>query len=294
MIKVVEEFHTTDGIGAMLWKKIYAMCYAYKYNLLFKDKPFNWFLIHPSDNAEDERVYYDILYKFNHLLYNPWKEINFKMFEWELCKEVGEGADPPGFANHFDFLLEAPVFNKTPQDNSNNIVIHLRRGNAVHKNPRHTPEAVYVNILNQIDYIAKQQQIINPRVILLTDAPDLDTSYMPSRNDIKQYNMWHQPWLDQNEKGEWPLISVDWKTIVDAYPSIIIENKMSTYDSFMLMLNAKLLIPAYSAFSQSAGLLTHNKVLAWPDKEGMDNQMNLFKNNVGKINEAGDIIIKNN
>ena len=57
---VVEEFHTTDGIGAMLWKKIYAMCYAYKYNLLFKDKPFNWFLIHPSDNAEDERVYYDI------------------------------------------------------------------------------------------------------------------------------------------------------------------------------------------------------------------------------------------
>ena len=38
MIKIVEEFQTTDGIGAMLWKKIYAMSYAYQHKMLFKDK----------------------------------------------------------------------------------------------------------------------------------------------------------------------------------------------------------------------------------------------------------------
>ena len=69
-------------------------------------------------------------------------------------------------------------------------------------------------------------------------------------------------------------------------------SKLSTYESFMLMLNAKLLIPAYSAFSQSAGLLTHNKVLAWPPKKGMDDQMNLFRNNVGFIDMFGNISLK--
>lgn len=292
MIKIIQEFHTTDGIGAMLWKKIYAMCYAYKYKMLFKDRPFNWFLIHPSDHADDERIYYDILYKFNHILYNPWKNINFDSFEWELSDQIGQGAPAPGFADHHDFLLEAPVFNKNIQDNSNSVVIHMRRGNAVQHNPRFTHETVYVNILNQIDSICSQLDITNPRVILLTDAPDYDTSYMPSKYDMKQYNMWHQPWLDKNENGEWPLVSIDWKLIVDAYPPIIIENKLSTYESFMLMLNAKLLIPAYSAFSQSAGLLTHNKVLAWPPKEGMDDQMNLFRNNVGFIDMFGNISLK--
>ena len=294
MKQVVQEFHTSDGIGAMLWKKIYAMCYAYKYNLLFKDRPFNWFLIHPSDKAEDERVYYDILYKFNHILYNPWKEIDFESFEWKVSNKIGQGAPAPGFSDHYDFLLEAPVFNKNFQDNSNNVVIHMRRGNAVKKNPRYTEEDVYINILNQIKSICGQLNIIHPRVILLTDAPDYDTTYRPSKTDIKQYNMWHQPWLEKNEHGEWPIASVDWKKIIDAYPPIIIENKLSTYESFMLMLNAQLLIPAYSAFSQSAGLLSHNKVLSWPDKDGMDKQMNFFRKSVGKINEAGDIVIKNN
>ena len=32
MIEVVKEFKTTDGLGAMLWKKIYAMSYAKYHN----------------------------------------------------------------------------------------------------------------------------------------------------------------------------------------------------------------------------------------------------------------------
>lgn len=293
MIKIIEEFQTTDGIGAMLWKKIYAMSYAYQHKMLFKDKPFSWFLIHPSDNAENEKIYYEILYKFNHILYNPWKEIDFNSFEWELTNLVGQGAAAPGFADHCDFLLNAPVFNKHYAKQNKNIVIHMRRGNAVKLNPRHTDEDVYVHILNQIDFICAQLKIFNPRVILLTDAPDYDTTYMPIKKDLKQYSMWHQPWLDKNDNGEWPLLSVDWEKIIKAYPSIVIENKLSTYDSFMLMLNAAVLIPAYSAFSQSAALLSHNQVFEWPDKHGMDPQMNLFKNTVGNIDEHGNISLKN-
>lgn len=290
MKQVVEQFYTTDGLGAMLWKKIYAMCYAYRYKKLFRNKPFIWFLVHPSDNAEDETTYYDLLYKFNHLLYNPWENIDFNSFDWELCPDVGQGAEVhPGFADHYDFLLEAPVFNKQPLTDNSNIVIHMRRGNAVEQNPRFTGELIYVNILKQIDNVAKELGIDNPQVIILTDAPDQNSFYTPSKKDMKQYKMWHQPWLDKNEHDQWKLTTVNWDLLRSVYPKIIFKNKLNTYEAFILMLNAKLLIPAYSAFSQCAGLLTHNKVLYWPSKEGMDRQMNLFKNSVGKIDAEGNI-----
>ena len=42
-VEVVKEFKTKDGLGAMLWKKIYSMCYAYEHKLLFQNSPFDFF-----------------------------------------------------------------------------------------------------------------------------------------------------------------------------------------------------------------------------------------------------------
>jgi len=290
-MEVVLEFPTEDGLGAMLWKKIYAMSYAYRYKLLFKDTPLTWFIIHPSDNAEDKKVYDQLLYNFNNLLYNPWSDIDYKSFHWIVHTGVGLGATAPGMANHCDFLMEAPNFNKIKLENNNKIVIHIRRGNATRKNPRYTEDEFYINILKQIDSVAYKLKIYNPEVIILTDAPDIPGKYTPIKSDYRQYQMWHQPYLEKDKNDEWELTSINWDAIKEAYPSVRIENKLDTYESYLLMLKAKLLIPAHSAFSQSAGLLTHNSVLSLPPKQGMDPQMNKFKNCIGTISSVGEITL---
>ena len=70
MTEIVKEFKTTDGLGAMLWKKIYAMSYAKHYRKLFQDTPIEWFLIHESDgiDGESDPKYFELMNKFNKLL----------------------------------------------------------------------------------------------------------------------------------------------------------------------------------------------------------------------------------
>jgi len=72
MTNIVKEFKTMDGLGAMLWKKIYAMSYAKYHKKIFKDTPIDWFLIHKSDgiDGEDDPKYKDLMYKFNNVLYH--------------------------------------------------------------------------------------------------------------------------------------------------------------------------------------------------------------------------------
>ena len=54
MSAIVKEFKTIDGLGAMLWKKLYAMCYAYEKSLLFEDTEVLEYIVHPSDMVYEE------------------------------------------------------------------------------------------------------------------------------------------------------------------------------------------------------------------------------------------------
>ncbi len=155
MTEIVKEFSTVDGLGAMLWKKIYTMCYAYKYKLLFENKPFEWFLVHESDKINTVEEFKNTIKQFNQLLYNPWSLIDFnkipdKIISTRVGKGIGVTHWGPGFVEEVEFLNNAPVFNKIPYDNTNNIVIHIRRGNAIPENPRHVADGFYINLLSQI------------------------------------------------------------------------------------------------------------------------------------------------
>lgn len=308
MIEVVKEWPTVDGIGAMLWKKIYAMSYAYRHKLLFEDSPFIGFLIHESDKITNRDEYDSLLNQFNNLLFNPWANINFEMIPNKtISGRVGMGLGQtiygPGFVQETDFLLDATVFNKIHNDDSNNIVIHLRRGNAIPENPRYTNDEFYLNLLSQISVLFNKFDLENPEVIICTDAPDVQTLFNPSINDhisnkdraymytVIQSNMWSQPHLYPNENGEYPVTSANFDEYRKVYPSVKIVNNLSTYDSFLLMLRAKVLITAHSAFSQSAGLLSHNRVIGMSPKTGMSDLFNIFKNQVGSIDVNGNILL---
>jgi hypothetical protein len=307
MIEVVKEFRTTDGLGAMLWKKIYAMSYAYHHNLLFEDTPFDWFLVHESDRVHNSEEYKLVMNQFNNLLYNPWSEINFdKISDKIISNKVGKGLGVtsygPGFVKETTHLLDAPVFNKIPNDESNNIVIHLRRGNAIPENPRYVEDSFYLNILSKIHILFDKFNLKDCEIIICTDAPDIPTTFKPNdsisfseeSNNIHpsgQKWMWGQPHLYTNENGEYPVTSANFDEYRKVYPKIKIYNKLSTYDSMLLMLKAKVLITGYSAFSQSAGLLSHNKVIGLSDRHGISPLFNKFKNQVGIIDTNGNILL---
>lgn len=293
MIEVVQEYKTKDGLGAMMWKKIYAMSYAYKYKLPFKDIPIDGFLVHPSDGVVNKVQYKELSRKFNTLLYNPWSHIDFDSFEWTLYKGVGNGKQGPGFSDHFDFLLEAPVFNRLKHDHNNNITIHIRRGNVIQENPRYTEEDFYINVLSQIDKIVEKLRLVNHKVYIVTDAPDHATRYKPLEWLVDdQRCMWGQPHLYPDENGTYEVTSLKWDRLKKTYPDVTILNNLDPYSSYKFLINSKVLIPAYSSFSQGAGLLSHNYVFSLPTKHGMDYQMNLFRNSIGSIEEDGTIYIK--
>lgn len=305
MKEIVQEFRTTDGLGAMMWKKIYAMSYAYHHKLLFQDTPFEWFLVHESDRINDRDEYKSVMNQFNQLLFNPWSDINFDEMDGKvISKRIGKGLgvthNGPGFVEETDFLLEAPVFNKIKNDNTNNIVIHLRRGNAIPENPRYYVDEFYVNLLSQITMLFDKFDMGMPDVIICTDAPDAPKTFKPndtlSQSDVFQHPsgqswMWGQPHLYKDENGEYPVTSANFDEFRRVYPSVKIINTLSTYDSFLLMLRAKLLITSNSAFSQSAGLLSHNRIIAMSPRHGMSNQFNIFRNKVGLLDSNGNIIL---
>jgi hypothetical protein len=305
MTEIVQEFRTTDGLGAMMWKKIYAMSYAYHHKLLFQDTPFEWFLVHESDRIENREEYKLVMNQFNSLLFNPWGNINFekipnKIISKRIGKGLGQTPYGPGFVQETDFLLNAPIFNKVLNDDTNNIVIHLRRGNAIPENPRYCADEFYINLLSQITLLFNKFNMGVPEVIICTDAPGTPKTFKPndelSQQDVfghpsGQYWMWGQPHLYKDENGEYPVTSANFDAFKEVYPLVKIVNTLSTYESFLLMLRAKVLITANSAFSQSAGLLSHNRVIGMPPKVGMSSLFNTFRNKVGVLDENGNILI---
>lgn len=288
MPEVVKEFPTDDGLGAMLWKKIYAMSYAKYHNKLFEDTPFKWFLIHSSDKvkSEDDPKYAEMLDKFNNILLNPWKDIDFDSIpDKTLCPHVGLGWPwEPGINGETDYLQSAPEFNKFSDTVHNSIVIHIRRGNAVPENPRYTEDKFYFNLLKDIPKIIEDLQLDNPRVIITTDATNGEL-YTPVGEKQKMFNC--QPFLYKDEFGRYPTTGIDIDLLKSAYPNIEIIDDLDTYDAFILMLTAKVLIVGSSSFSQSAGLLSTNMVIAMQNKGNMNPAWNTFKNKVGQLDKWG-------
>lgn len=279
----VKEYILNDGIGAQMWRKLYAMSYAKHYGLVFEDTVITDFLIHESDQIYNEEQKHYLINRLFSLIDNPWKHLEFlNDNEYVLSNNVGAGlAESQGVTQHSDFLVSASDFsNVTDCDNS--IVIHIRRGNVTQENPRWIKDEVYINILKNINLVIEKFEMQNPKIIILTDAPDKEKYYKPISNSQK--DMWQQPYLNPNEFGEYVTTSLNFEFIKNEFPNVEIINRLDVYNSFLLMIKAKVLFVSRSAFSQSAGLLSKNNVF------GMYECINGFKNMSGLVDQNGDIV----
>lgn len=279
---IVEEFCLVDGIGAQLYRRIFGMCYAKRNGLPFKSVPFTDFLVHESDRVTSEIDKKEILDFFNSFLINPWSVFDFNQ-DCTVCPHVGAGTPEsqgviPGL---HDFTKEGPSFNPI-EGSTNSIVIHIRRGNVISSNPRWIDEDLYVRFLENIDDLISELGLVDPDIIVLTDAPDHEIKYKPI--DELQRSMWNQDHLVPDSDGFFPTTTLDFEKIKMACPRVKIFNKLSTIESFILMVRAGVLVTSSSAFSQSAGLLSKNKVLDFT------NISNVFANSVGVINREGRLV----
>lgn len=273
--EVVKEVIMRDGIGAQLWRKIYAMSYAKYYNLLFEDTPITDFLIHESDKVYSEEEKIKFMDKFNTILKNPWKDIDFSNKDnFFLSEKVGLGyANLYGEAGiiklPWPFMQVAKEFS-TIEKTENNVIIHIRRGNVIPENPRWVEESVYIEMLQLLPDFLNKLKIVPDRVILLTDASDTNKRYKPINQN--QLNKWQQGHLYKDEDDSFEITSINFESFRNAYPGIEILNNLDTYTAFNMMVMAKVLITGRSAFSQSAGLLSKNVVIT------IDDFRNSFKN----------------
>lgn len=265
----------TDGIGAQLWRKIYCMSYAKYYNLLFEDTPITQFLIHESDKVHSEEEKIEFINKFNTILKNPWKDVDFSNKDnFVISEKVGLGYEKlyqnAGIVPQpWPFLEVAKEFS-TIDKTENNVVIHIRRGNVIPENPRWVDESVYIEMLRQLPGFLEKINFVPERVIILTDAPDTNKKFKPINQD--QLNLWRQPHLYKDENDSFDTLSIDFNLFRNAYPGIEILNNLDTYTAFTMMIMAKVLITGRSAFSRSAGLLSKNTILS------IDNFDSFFKN----------------
>ena len=259
-----------DGIGAQLWRKIFYMSYAKYYNILFEDTPITDFLIHESDKVYNEEEKVKFLEKFNTILNNPWKDIDFSNKDnFIVSDKVGLGYQKnAGIVDYpWPFLDVAKEFS-TIEQTENNVVIHIRRGNVIPENPRWVDESVYVDMLKRLPNTLEKLNIVPDRVIILTDAPDTNKKFKPINQN--QLDKWKQDYLHKDENDSFETTSINFELLKDAYPGIEILNNLDTYTAFTMMVMARLLIPGRSAFSQAAGLLSKNTVLS------IDNYGNSF------------------
>ncbi len=260
--QIVKEFVIPDGIGAQFWRKVYAMSYA-KYNgLFFEETPVTNFLIHESDRITTEEEKTQLINSFYSTINIPWPKLEKSLIDsCEINKDVGAGATltQGTHVGSQEFLSCARSFSNI-DITDNSIVIHIRRGNVIQENPRWIDDSVYINIIKNIDKIIDRYSMENPDVIILTDAPDEDKLYKPinSSESLK----WNQPYLHANENGEYVIKSFNFDILRNEYPKLKVANNLSTYDSFLLMLRAKVLIVSRSAFSRTAGVLSKNNVIA--------------------------------
>ena len=278
----VKEFILGDGIGAQVWRKVYAMAYAKHYGLDFHDTPITDFLIHESDRINTKEEKDKMILDFASIINNPWSHIDFdNSDEYFLCESIGAGLpSSQGISQDRDFIKAATFFNNIT-DCDNSIIIHLRRGNVIQENPRWIDEDVYINIFKSIDLIVQHFNMKDPDVIILTDAPDENKTYIPV--DEYQKSLWNQPYLHADENGGYMIKSFNFDALSKDFPSIKIVNKLNTFDSFLLMLRAKVLIVSRSAFSQSAGMMSHNNVIE------MFGCTNGFANSKGYVDNHGNI-----
>lgn len=278
----VKEFVIGDGIGAQIWRKVYAMAYAKHYSLDFDDTPITNFLIHESDQISTDEEKNKMILNFASIIDNPWADIDFSnKDEYYLCDSIGAGlAETQGIVQNKDFIKAATSFNKI-KDCDNSIVIHIRRGNVIKENPRWIDEHVYINLFKNINLIVKKFNMQDPDIIVLTDAPDEDKTYVPI--DDYQKNLWNQPYLYEDENGGYITKSFNFDVLKKEFPKLKVVNRLNTFDSFLLMLKAKVLVVSRSAFSQSAGMLSHNNVI------DMFDCVNGFANSKGCIDKNGNI-----
>jgi hypothetical protein len=281
--ELVREFIIPDGIGAQLLRKIHAMSYALHNELLFQDIPITDFLIHESDKVESDQDKQNIISQLTGIINNPWSFLNFSnQDDYVISKKVGEGLpESQGMANIAEGFTKKAIFFNTIDESENNVVIHIRRGNVIRENPRWIDESVYCNMLEQLPSTLTSLGFAPDRVIVLTDAPDKEKLYKPI-SDNESYK-WRQPFLNPNENGEFVTTSLDFDMLRASYPGLEFINNLSTYDSFLLMLKAKLLIPSRSAFSQVAALLSKNNTLE------MFSSHNGFATAVGYVDSLGNI-----
>lgn len=285
--KIVKEFPITDGIGAQIWRKLYAMSYAKENGLIFEDTKIKNFHIHESDNINNEEEKQELIKKFYSILNIPKSENIFDYTNgYEICKEVGLGLpESQGvILNNTEFLKQAVAFSNV-LDTDNSIVIHIRRGDVIEENPRWIEEDIYVNVIKSMDDIIAIYGLEDPDVIILTDAPDEEKLYKPINQE--QADLWNQPYLYSNSAGEYISTSFNFDRLKENYPSLKIINRLGTFDSFLLMLRAKILFVSRSAFSQSAGLLSKNNVFE------MFDSYNGFCNSVGTVTSSGEVIFYN-
>jgi len=273
--EVVREVFLQDGIGAQLWRKIFCMSYAKSHNLLFENTPISDFLIHESDKVYSEEEKVKFIDKFNTILNNPWKDIDFSNKDnFVLSEKVGLGYEKL-YTNAgiipwpWPFLEVAKEFS-TIEQTENNVVIHIRRGNVIPENPRWVDESIYVDMLQRLPDFLEKLNIVPDRLIILTDAPDTNKKFKPINQN--QLDKWRQPYLHKDKDDSFDTISINFKLLKDAYPGIEILNNLDTYTAFTMMVMAKVLITGRSAFSQSAGLLSKNTVVS------IDNYDSFFKN----------------
>lgn len=264
MIKVVRENNIVDGIGAMMLRKFDAMTYAEMKDIPFVDKPLTNFMIHPSDKIYTQSQKIQFLNKFTNLYKIQDKWIDYQNLE---DSEIEDAFDTSGNlvimspAAHVEYCIKK--FINIEYKENNNIVFHVRRSNVIQDNWRWIDETEYIDIIkNHLDILISKFRIFNPNIIILTDSVKNQNAYNPiGVIGGKEWWKWNQEWLVPDKDGKFPLTSIDFDLIKKELPHVQVISDMDTFDSLMLMANAKVLFQSRSAFSRLGGILSKNIVI---------------------------------
>jgi hypothetical protein len=264
MIKVVRENKIVDGIGAMMFRKFEAMTYAEMNDAIFIDRPLIDFMIHPSDKVYSQFEKINFLNKFSNLykIQDKWVGYqNLKEFEIEDIFDTSGDLVEISNLTHMRYCINK--FINIDYKETDDIVFHIRRSNVIKDNWRWIDEYEYINIIkNHLDIVQSKFRMYNPNIIILTDSVKNQKAYKPiGVRGGREWWKWSQDWLVEDKDGNFPLTSIDFDLIQKELPNVNIISDMDTFDSLMLMVNAKVLFQSRSAFSRLAGLLSKNIVI---------------------------------
>lgn len=273
MTKVVKEFILRDGIGAQLCRKLYTMSYAKHYDYLFEDTPIDDVMIHPLDNINNDEEKKKFINDFTSLINNPWRDIDFSnISDIEYCQEVGflnkkHQGKLSRNTNKINFIRDVNQFSNLSHNIiSNEIVFHIRRGNVLPHNPRWIDESVYVKMINSLEPLIEKIEIKNPKIIIVTDSSDKDRHYVNNN----QHEYWQQPYLIDKEipkidrnQYEFKLSKIKEEMFENLKYDVTILKNLTTYESFIKMCRAKVLVTNESAFCRAATYLNKSYIMDW-------------------------------